>query len=201
MQLKLFILLLGLSSLAHVAANAHGLRPIGAGHASLSIKRQEPQPGQTLYVNAPACDYFQCSVKFKTGDLVAVNWINAPRSGNVQVSLMTHNSEKLAHKLTTAPPKMPHKFCDSDEGFGVAVKGRTCGRVEFKMPSLVGTGNYTVRVNSLPPAPYQEEYTDVVLVKKTKDDIAFRLLTIRGVDGSIHTPTGKGYPSSLSKAD
>ncbi|KAE8236865.1 hypothetical protein A4X13_0g9001 [Tilletia indica] len=160
--------------------------------ASFSIKRQEPKPGKTLYVNAP------CSITYKTGDLVAVNWLNAPLNGNVQVALMSHNPDKVAYKLTTAPPKIDSNFCDSDNGLGVPVKHRTCGRVEFKMPSLVASGNYSFRVSSLPPAPHEEEYTDIVLVKKTNKDVPFQLLPIKGANGSTYTPTGEGYPSSSS---
>ncbi|KAE8215087.1 hypothetical protein CF327_g1583 [Tilletia walkeri] len=158
--------------------------------ASFSIKRQEPKPGKTLYVNAP------CSITYKTGDLVAVNWLNAPLNGNVQVALMSHNPDKVAYKLTTAPPKIDSNFCDSDNGLGVPVNHRTCGRVEFKMPSLVASGNYSFRVSSLPPAPHEEEYTDIVLVKKTKKNVPFQLLPIKGANGSTYTPAGKGYPSS-----
>ncbi|KAE8243710.1 hypothetical protein A4X13_0g6983 [Tilletia indica] len=196
MQLAHVALSLGLFSLVH--AHAHEPRRLfGVRHAP-SLKRQEPQPGDTLYLNAPACDFYQCSVNYTTGDLVAVNWLNAPKNGNVQIALMTDNSEKLAYNITTAPPTIPTNFCDSDNGLGVPVKGRTCGRAEFKMPSFVETGNYTVRVTSLPPAPYQDTYTDVVLVKKTKNDVPLQLLPIKGADGSTYTPSGEGYPSGSS---
>ncbi|CAD6884206.1 unnamed protein product [Tilletia controversa] len=191
MRVSSLAVVLGLSSLAH----AHGLRPLGVRHGPLSSKRQEPTPGDTLYINAPACDYYQCSVKYSTGDLVTVNWLNAPENGDVQVALMTGNNEKVAYNITTAPPTLPTNFCDSDSGLGVLVSGRTCGRVEFNMPSYVETGNYSFRITSLPPAPYQDTYTDVILVKKAKGDVKFELLPIKGADGEMFTPSGTGYPS------
>ncbi|KAK0554246.1 hypothetical protein OC845_000865 [Tilletia horrida] len=169
---------------------AHGRFQLDTPHRL--VKRQEPQPTGTLYVNSPACGYFQCAVNYTTGQLVTVNWLDAPKNGNVQVALMTNNSEVLAYNITQAPPTVPQNYCDSDEGLGVAVSGRTCGRVEFLMPSLVATGNYSFRVNSLPPAPYEEQYTDVVLVTHTRDDVPFALLPLKGADGQTYTPTAVG---------
>ncbi|KAL9934818.1 hypothetical protein V8E36_006593 [Tilletia maclaganii] len=189
-------------SLSALVQASHSSRPFGVRHNSAGVdnhkvmQRQEPQPGDTIYLNSPACGYFQCNVSYVTGDLVTVNWINAPENGNVLISLMTNNSEVLAYNITTAPPTVPTNFCDSDEGLGKKVAGRTCGRVEFRMPSSVNTGNYSFRAISLPPAKFEDTYTDVILVNKTRDDVPFKLLDLKGADNAVLAPTGAGYPSS-----
>ncbi|KAK0564550.1 hypothetical protein OC844_001650 [Tilletia horrida] len=189
---------LGAAALAHAhgSSSPHAMRRQSVRMA----KRQEPQPGDTLYVNAPACDYYRCHVTYSTGDIIEVNWINAPANGNVQVSLMTEDSSTLVYNITTAPPTVPTNFCDSDDGLGVAVNGRTCGRVNFKLPSFVASGNYTFRVNSLPPAPYQDQYTDIVIVKKTSDNVQLQLTPLTGADGKTLQPTGAAYEGDANIA-
>jgi len=103
-----------------------------------------------IFVNAPACSFFQCHVAWFQGDTQAINWLNVD-SGNVLIQLGSQ-TDLSAEPLTIAasvPAVSDSSECDSGSGIGVPVKGTTCGRFVFVVPTAFTPGEYSVSVTSL----------------------------------------------------
>ncbi|KAN0066532.1 hypothetical protein ACQY0O_000626 [Thecaphora frezii] len=179
-------------------ASALAVAPLAASasanhrHMDLAV-RQQQDPNTPLYLNSPYCNYYQCSVIWGAGDKAVVNWLNAP-AGDVQVDLMTDASSKLAYKIATAPAVSDS--CDAGNGYGVAVKGTTCGGFVFTVPSSWANGNYTMRASSV-QKPSIDSYTDVILIMNngTVKDTPFAV-----VSGSIESGASSTAASSSTSA-
>ena len=72
--------------LAVVACLMLGGEVDGLPVAKLLQSRQQQAPGTPLFLDAPACDSYQCSVIYHPGDNATAHWTDAP-DGNVNLDL------------------------------------------------------------------------------------------------------------------
>ncbi|KDN47956.1 hypothetical protein K437DRAFT_267728 [Tilletiaria anomala UBC 951] len=169
---------------------------VARAEASL-LQRQQQDPNTPLYLNSPACDFYQCSVNVTWGDTMVANWLNAP-AGDVIIDLMTNASSAVAYNVATVPGTSQKGYCDAGFGIGVDVEGTTCGRFEWIIPSTWAAGNYTLRAMSK-DQPDIQSYTDVILIfnnlTRTNRDAAFSTVTISGAPTST-TTVGSNFAST-----
>ncbi|PWN39855.1 hypothetical protein IE81DRAFT_326118 [Ceraceosorus guamensis] len=165
--------------------------------------RQEPLSNTPLYLNAPACDFYQCSVNLSVGGNLAVNWLNPP-AGDVNIDLMGNASSYVAHHVATVASNSEGDRCDAGAGVGQQNNGVKCGRYEFIIPNG-WEGNYTVRA-SLVQDPSVESYTDVVLIgpNATATNLPTTVVPINGAPAATSTAAGNssssGSPAATSSS-
>ncbi|GAA6008495.1 hypothetical protein JCM11491_004498 [Sporobolomyces phaffii] len=149
------------------------LATLSIASASSSSKKQvkknaaEDNPddptGKILYITEPACGYYRCTVTWKIGEEVAVNWLGPP-GGNVAVSLMSNIGGPTYPIVNNIAGTSQEGYCDSGYGLGVVAPGHECGRVQFVVPSgWQKMDNYTIVVQSL-DHPDEVGYTDMITI-------------------------------------
>lgn len=134
--------------------------------------RQQQQPGTPLFLDEPACGFYQCSISWYPGQNVTAHWLDAP-DGNVILDLMADAGATFAYNVATVPGTTTN--CDSEGQ-------KTCGQFSWIVPSawVNGStyGNYSLRASSQND-PSVESYTDIILVKPqngTQTDVPFKAL-------------------------
>lgn len=141
--------------------------------------------GKTLYVTAPSCTFFQCTITWRHGDTVSVNWLGPPQ-GQVSVSLAS-NIGGPTYTITPAIAAISQSgYCDAGSGAGVVVPGVECGMIRFVVPAgWTPSTNNTIVVQSLSTLAYVG-YTDAVIIAASNGAVpgpagtAVTLLTIPG---------------------
>ncbi|KAK4048558.1 hypothetical protein OIV83_004726 [Microbotryomycetes sp. JL201] len=136
-----------------------------------------------------------CSVTWRKGDAVAVNWLN-PVKGQVSVQLISQIGGPTYTIVSSIPGTSQEGYCDSGYGPRVLAPGRECGRIRFNVPAgwqeLV---NYTVAVTSLDDSSIAG-YTDNVNIVPAANDAS------PGPSGTqislvtIQAPTSTNYNSA-----
>jgi hypothetical protein len=61
-------------------------------------KRQQQQAGTPLFLDEPACDFYQCSITYYPGDKATAHWTDAP-SGNVVLDMSELDGQLKGHAL------------------------------------------------------------------------------------------------------
>lgn len=152
--------------------------------------RQQQQPGTPLFLDEPACGFFQCSITWYPGQNVTAHWLDAPE-GNVVLDLMADAGATFAHNVATVPGTTTN--CDNEGQ-------KTCGQFSWIVPSawVNGStyGNYSLRASSQNNASI-DSYTDIILVKPsngTQTDIPFKALD------PVAAGTGNSTSSSSSSS-
>ncbi|PWN35463.1 uncharacterized protein FA14DRAFT_42180 [Meira miltonrushii] len=134
--------------------------------------RQQQQPGTPLFLDEPACGFYQCDITWYPGQNVTAHWLDAPE-GNVILDMMADAGATFAYNVATVPGTTTN--CDSEGQ-------KTCGQFSWIVPSawVNGStyGNYSLRASSQSNQSV-ESYTDIILVKPsngTKTNIPFKAL-------------------------
>ncbi|SJX60103.1 uncharacterized protein SRS1_11416 [Sporisorium reilianum f. sp. reilianum] len=158
------------------------------------VVRQYQDPNSELVINNPACDFYQCTIYWEPGTQVAVNWVNPPSGGNVQIDLMTNNNSDVAYTVGTAPATS--NTCDAGAGYGQpGPNGALCGGFVFTVPSSWNAGNYTaLRAMSMQNQNVQS-YTDKIYI--THNSTTSNNVPLSIVSGST---VGGGAASSTAAA-
>ena len=151
--------------------------------------RQYQDPNSQLVMNEPACDFYRCYIFWVPGSQVAVNWLNPPSSGTVQIDLMTNNNSDVAYNIGTAPSIS--NTCDAGNGYGQpGSNGAQCGGFVFTVPSSWNAGNYSgLRAMSLQDQNLQS-YTDMITIthnSSTSNDASLSIVSGSTVGGGSST--------------
>lgn len=154
--------------------------------------RQQQAAGTPLFLDEPACGFYQCSITWYPGQNVTAHWLDAP-DGNVVLDMMADAGATFAYNVATVPGTTTN--CDSEGQ-------KTCGQFSWIVPSawVNGTtyGNYSLRASSQ-NNPSVESYTDIILVKPqngTQTDIPFKALD--PIASGTGNATSSTSPSSSS---
>ncbi|CDS02156.1 uncharacterized protein SPSC_02308 [Sporisorium scitamineum] len=163
------------------------------------VARQYQDPNSELVINSPACDFYQCIIYWVPGTQVAVNWVNPPSSGDVQIDLMTNNNSDVAYNVATAPSIS--NTCDAGAGFGQpGPNGAQCGGFVFTVPSSWNAGNYSaLRAMSVQNQNLQS-YTDKIYIthnSSTSNNVPLSIVSGSTVGGSASSTAA---PSSTRAA-
>lgn len=138
------------------------LSTVFASSVTAQASNDDPN-GKALYVNYPSCGYYQCSVTWKHGQRVYINWLNGP-SGGLKIQLGPQ--EGVTGLPTYTVTKKVSAIHDADK----CDKGGTkehCGRYYWTLPDTIKPGKYQIIVTSL-AKPNLVGYTDTVIVPKSK---------------------------------
>lgn len=117
--------------------------------------------GKVLYVNYPSCGYYRCSVTWKRGQRVYINWLNAPKGG---LKIEFGPQEGVTGLPTYTVTKKTGGTHDADRCDKAGTK-ESCGRYYWTLPDNIKPGQYQIIVTSL-ANPNIVGYTDTVVVPK-----------------------------------
>ncbi|TKY90103.1 hypothetical protein EX895_000101 [Sporisorium graminicola] len=164
--------------------------------------RQYQDPNSELVINNPACDFYQCIIYWVPGTQVAVNWVNPPSSGDVQIDLMTNNDTDVVYNVGTAPSIS--NTCDAGAGFGQpGPNGAQCGGFVFTVPSSWNAGNYSsLRAMSMANQEVRS-YTDKIYIthnSSTSNNVALSIVSGSTVGGGSASSTAASSSTSTAGA-
>lgn len=117
--------------------------------------------GKVLYVNYPSCGYYKCSVTWKRGQRVYINWLNAPKGG---LKIQLAPQEGVTGLPTYTVTKFTGHKHDADKCDHGGTK-ESCGRYYWTLPDTIKPGQYQIIVTSI-DHPNIVGYTDTVVVPK-----------------------------------
>jgi hypothetical protein len=98
--------------------------------------------GKSFYISEPSCDYYQCQVTKHTNDTLKINWLN-PLDGKININFVPQKSNGQTYRIARNISAHSNKSsCD---------KGgqNSCGSYDWKIPSNVVPGEYSVEIHSL----------------------------------------------------
>ncbi|PWN27973.1 hypothetical protein BDZ90DRAFT_214422, partial [Jaminaea rosea] len=128
----------------------------------LGADNPDDPSGKEVYVVSPSCGYYKCKVNWARGSTQHVTWWNAP-AGGLNIHLVPTKGSGKSYTITSKVGSIH----DQSSCKAQAPKGESCGSYEWKVPTDVALGEYTVEARSV-AKPKVVGYTDTVVIGKTK---------------------------------